>query len=61
MSTWGFNVPVLPWILFHSPATNGYFTVPGPELLGAVHKCTTLNTEVSIYAYKSSPFNPMVM
>lgn len=55
MVTRGFNVPGLLWILFHLPATNGCFPVPGPELSGMVRKCITLNTEMSIYARKSSP------
>lgn len=61
MTTQGFNGPLLLWILFHLPATNGSFIVPGPELLDIVHKCVTLNTEVNVYARKSSPFNPMVL
>lgn len=59
MVTQGFNVSVLLWILFHLPATNENSAVP--ELLGIVQKCITQNTEVSIHARKSSPFNPMVI
>lgn len=57
----GFNVSVLLWILFHLPAANEHFTVLGPELLGIVHTCITLNIEVSIYARKSPTFSSLVI